>query len=249
MHQIAAPTLIVSTMASVDGRITTGRQERLLDPEPRARWEQAWPADVPELLARRDAAIEAAYRPTVILEGSGTFVGPEAKPLPGAGRGLDADTLIDDFLPHRTPTWFVVVDGRGRVPWQFRGDDQRALLVLVCRATPLGYLAGLREQQIPYLVVGTEQVDLAGAMTKLGEQLGAAAIVSEGGGGINGALLRAGLVDELHVITIPALVGGADTPSMFDGAALPAGARIPRLVTAGVQVGEHGTTWIHYVRR
>jgi 2,5-diamino-6-(ribosylamino)-4(3H)-pyrimidinone 5'-phosphate reductase len=44
--------------------------------------------------------------------------------------------------------------------------------------------------------------------------------VSEAGGRLNGALLRAGLVDGLHIITIPALIGGLATPSIIEGAAL-----------------------------
>ena len=42
-------------------------------------------------------------------------------------------------------------------------------------------------------------------------------VVLEGSGGLNGALLRAGLVDEIHIITVPALVGGLGTPSVMDG--------------------------------
>ena len=51
--------------------------------------------------------------------------------------------------------------------------------------------------------------------------LGAVAVIADGGGGINGALLRAGLVDEAHEITFPALVGGLTTPSFVDGTPLP----------------------------
>src|SRR5262249_11175841 len=74
---------------------------------------------------------------------------------------------------------------------------------------PLPYLAHLRREQLPYLLVaGADRVDLEFALTKIHSQLGAECLLSEAGGGLHGALLGAGLVDELHVITIPALVGG-----------------------------------------
>ena len=65
----------------------------------------------------------------------------------------------------------VVVDGCGRVDWTFTGDDERALLVLVCRTTPAGYLARLRDLGVGYLLVGDASVDLdAQAALSLADQ-------------------------------------------------------------------------------
>lgn len=141
---------------------------------------------------------------------------------------------------------FAVVDGRGRVTWTHKGDTETSLLILVSRGTPLPYLAYLRREQIPYLLAGDGRVDLGHALTKIHSQLGAECLISEAGGGLNGALLRAGLVDELHVVTIPALVGGRDTPSIMDGLPLEPGSIPPRLRTIDVRVGTHGTIWAHY---
>jgi 2,5-diamino-6-(ribosylamino)-4(3H)-pyrimidinone 5'-phosphate reductase len=167
------PRVVLTTTASVDGRVTLTPSERLLDPGVHARWQAAWPTDVEDLIEQRRRWLEACYAPTVVLEGSGTFVAGDA-PSPWAdSSGTDAHQFFTDHLPRRAPHWFVVVDGRGRVDWTFTGDEETALLVLVCRATPVGYLKHLRELGVGYLVVGDERVDLPEAMERLGSALGA----------------------------------------------------------------------------
>jgi riboflavin biosynthesis pyrimidine reductase len=220
--------------------------ERLLDDGPNLRWKNTWPPDAGDLLTRRAAAIEQRHQPTVVLEGSGTFVADSAGSLRLPDTSVPADMLRTDFLPYRTPRWFAVVDSRGRVAWTHKGDEETSLLVIASRSTPLPYLAHLRQERIPYLLAGAGRVDLASALAKIRAQLGARCLVSQAGGGLNGALLRAGLVDELHIITLPALIGGLGTPSVIDGPPLGPGALPEPLRAIDIQVGTHGTIWAHY---
>jgi len=243
---ITRPRVIVSVTATADGRVTLSRMERLLDDGPNRRWQAAWPPDAGDLLARRATAIEQRHHPTVVLEGSGTFVADDADSLDLPGTSLPADVLRTDFLPYRSARWFAVVDGRGRVAWTHRGEDQTSLLVIASHSTPLPYLARLRRERIPYLLAGTRRVDLRYALTKIRIQLGAECLVSEAGGALNGALLRAGLVDEIHIITVPALIGGLGTPSIMDGPPLEPGSLPEQLRAIDVRVGSHGTIWAHY---
>jgi riboflavin biosynthesis pyrimidine reductase len=240
------PRVIVSVTATADGRVTLSRMERLLDDGPNLRWKATWPPDVGELLTRRAAAIEQRHHPTVVLEGSGTFVADDAGSLDLPDTGVRADVLWTDFLPYRSTRWFAVVDARGRVAWTHKGDEETSLLIIASRSTPLPYLAHLRHERIPYLLAGARRVDLTSALAKIRIRLGAKCLVSEAGGGLNGALLRAGLVDELHIITVPALIGGLGTPSIMDGPPLGTGALPEQLRVIDVQVGAHGTIWAHY---
>ena len=237
------PRVIVSSTASLDGRVTFTRRERLLTPDVGSRWQSEWPPDVPELIDQRAANIEDRHHPTVVLEGSGTFVADTAGEVAGVQREHYPSELRRDWLPKQSPKWFAVTDGRGRVPWSFTGDADVSLLVLACDRTPLSYLAWLRELGVPYLLAGSERVNLPHALEKMRILLSATCVVSEGGGGINGAPLRAGLLDELQMIWFPAVIGGADTPSSFDGDPLLPGESPCAMMHRGTVIGRHGSIW------
>lgn len=240
------PRVVLTTTASVDGRVTLTHSERLLDAGVSARWRAAWPTDVEQLVERRRRWIEDHYAPTVVLEGSGTFVAADGTSPYADCSAVHAHQLYTDHPPRRTPHWFAVVDGRRRIDWQFIGDEETSLLVLVCRTTPAGYLKHLRELGVGYLVAGAETVDLRQALERLSAAVGARTVIADGGGGINGALLRAGLIDEVQVITFPALVGGLSTPSFVDGAPLPPGDSPVSLRPLGLEQGDKGSIWARY---
>jgi riboflavin biosynthesis pyrimidine reductase len=61
----------------------------------------------------------------------------------------------------------------------------------------------------------------------LNRELGVKRLLLEGGGGANGAFLRAGLVDELHLILCPAVDGAKGAPSVFDSADTETDCRAP----------------------
>lgn len=207
------PRVVLTSTITVDGRITMGPDQRLIQPEAARRWATVHPPGLDELLAGRTEQIGAK----VTFEGSGSFVDRDA-PLPRYPVvTTPEEQLWAHHLPRRAERWFVVADSRGRVDWSYFGDEQTALLLVVCRATPPGYLQMLRDQGVGYLVAGDERVDLSDALGLMREVLGADLVVADSGGEMNASLLRAGLVDELDVITLPGLVGGLGTPSLVDG--------------------------------
>lgn len=207
------PEVVLTTTVSVDGRITLGRDQLLLDPRVDARWATI---TVPGAFEARHTEIAAP----VILEGSGSFVGPDAVaprwPDPTSGGSL----LWEDHLPEAAARWFVVADGRGRVEWSFTGDADLKLHVLVCRSTPAGYLQRLRDLNVGYFIVGDQRVELRSALARLRHRLGATRVIADSGGTLNASLLREGLVDIVDVVTLPGLVGGDGTPTMMDGPGL-----------------------------
>jgi len=68
----------------------------------------------------------------------------------------------------------------------------------------------------------------------------------ESGGTLNAYLLRAGVIDEVHIITVPILVGGLGTPSIMDGKQLEDWKGIIPLEFLGVDRLKHGFIKMKY---
>jgi 2,5-diamino-6-(ribosylamino)-4(3H)-pyrimidinone 5'-phosphate reductase len=67
------------------------------------------------------------------------------------------------------------------------------------------------------VVAGKEQLDLPELMHILREQYDVRRMMIEGGPTLNWHMLHARLVDEIRLIHLPFIVGGADTPSLVGG--------------------------------
>lgn len=235
----------ISATASVDGRITIGPGRLLLEPGAGGEWAMLRPPGFAEVAERRRSGLESRLGRFSILEGSGSFVTPDAPPRgdPPPLTEPPVDNLPSEVLDRpEHERWFVVVDSRGRVDWTTAGEGGTDLLVLVARHTPADYLAELRRKGICFLVAGDGRVDLVPALERLRDRLGIEQLVAESGGGLNAALLAAGVVDELQLLVLPAIVGGADTPSLVDGPS-PLPRRLQLLESS---IGEGGVVELRY---
>src|SRR5262249_61810681 len=89
------------------------------------------------------------------------------------------------------------------------------------------HLAGLRGEGVSYIFAGQSEIDLARTLEILDRELGIKRLLVEGGGGANGAFLRAGLIDEFYLIICPAVAGAKGAPSVFDSTEIEADQRPP----------------------
>lgn len=250
------PKVVVLNSASVDGRLAVSPEKLLLYGDERWQAIESWGPIAPEesVFAR----LKTLHVPQATLEGSGSFVLASHAPEPLPPSVGDPTPLYVDHLPeerladpeHRG--WFIVVDGRGRgrnwiTDGSTFGPDWAGwhLLLFVGHHTPPNYLAYLRNTQIPYLVAGTGPVDLGFALEKLHTKLGVECVLSTAGGQLNGALLRAGLVDEINVEFLPAVIGGTETPSLYNAPSLTADEWPVRLNLISCQV-QAGRVWLRY---
>ena len=244
------PRVVVHAIASVDGRVTLAPDVLLLHGDERWQAVAGSSEDV-------DRWLKFTHKPQVILEGSGSLVRDSDDPEPLPPFAGDTKALYQDFLPdavvnrpgHRG--WFTVVDSRGRVRWAYKEWPEEEwqgwhLLVLAAHYTPPEYLAYLQRENIPYLIAGEERVDLHHAMEKLGSELGIRRVLSTAGGRLSGALLRAGLVDEINIEFFPAVIGGSETPTLFDSPALKPDEWPTRLKLLSAEVQAEGRVWLRY---
>jgi riboflavin biosynthesis pyrimidine reductase len=248
---MAKPRVVTYTVASVDGRVAISPDVLLLWGD--TRWQALGePSQAMQWLKH-------THQPQATLEGSGSFVREDDTPelLPPVEG--ERDSLYSDWLPeevvHRPghQGWFTVVDGRGRGRGWIKdgaafGPDWAGwhLLILASRRTPAEYLAYLRHEKIPYLIAGEERVDLRLTLEKMDTELNVTCLLSTASGKLSGALLRAGLVDEINVEFLPGIVGGYDTPSLFDSPPLATGEEPTPLKLLSAHTQAAGQVWLRY---
>lgn len=143
--------------------------------------------------------------------------GPDVAPVP-VHPGFEG--LVEEPRP-----LLVIPDSRGRVrnwrhalaqPWY------RAGIALVSAATPAEYLDHLTRRGVDHVLAGVDHVDLAGAFELLHDRHGVRSVRTDAGGTLAGALVAAGLVDEIAVILSPCLAGRPDAAPLV---------RLPRPLT------------------
>jgi 2,5-diamino-6-(ribosylamino)-4(3H)-pyrimidinone 5'-phosphate reductase len=151
-----------------------------------------------------------------MLSGSNTILAAFADP-PSGGEAVEVDlSSVEKSETQRQ--LLVVVDSRGRIHnWRFIcqqpywGD----VVVLCSQATPAEYLVDLQHEGVDYILAGVTKIDLRTALLELNARYKVEVVRVDSGGMLNGALLRAGLVDEVSVLISPSLTGGVNANSIF----------------------------------
>ncbi|MCL6443458.1 MAG: RibD family protein [Alicyclobacillus sp.] len=217
------PKIVVIMFASVDGRIATARGRNVVE----------WTA-----LGLDGGANDVAHQLCDHLDCDGMISGSESVLVWG-----------NHSVPLQTPTYwpkkpkaFIVIDGRGRIQWA----QTDGLIVITREDAPLAYKEQLKMKGINFIEAGCgEHVDLSSALAALYSR-GFRRLALTGGGAINGAFLRAGLVDEISIVIAPLVVGGVGVPTVFDGSGLasPDGITKVRLLKSSA-VGDN-SFWLHY---
>jgi 2,5-diamino-6-(ribosylamino)-4(3H)-pyrimidinone 5'-phosphate reductase len=217
-------------MSSVDGRIVTS----------------GWPLSAEG--SRQYEEIHATYDPDAWMCGRVTMEEDFA-----AGTRSDAEVarLYDgpareDFVaPGAHDSFAIALDPRGKLVWESGEMDGEHVATVLTHRVSDEYLDMLRRRGVSYLLAGDGEVDLALALNRIGARLGVRTLMLEGGGGINGSFLHAGLIDEVSLLIAPVADGRVGTPSLFD---VPGeGGVVPRRFTlAGVERRADDVLWVRY---
>ncbi|PSR33310.1 MAG: hypothetical protein C7B46_10230 [Sulfobacillus benefaciens] len=217
------PQVVVVMGASVDGRITTAPGRNVGE----------WAAE--RLNGRAHDLLNGLYDR---LACDGLMSGSESVLVWG---NHEVALAFEPDWPKKSQA-YIVFDGRGRIDWAYT----KRLIVGTRENTPTSYYDQLRSKQIDNIKAGVgEYIDLGNALEQLFRR-GFRKLALTGGGKINGAFLRAGLVDEISILWSPLLVGGETTPTIFEAPNLESWKGIVRLNLVQSEVWDSNLIWAHY---
>jgi len=113
----------------------------------------------------------------------------------------------------------VIVSGSGSLDPNAEVFQHRfsPILILTTGRASKARLRQLRAVADEVKVCGRQEINFREAFCWLRGKWGVKRLLCEGGGGLNDALFRAGLVDELHLTICPKIFGGRNAPAIADG--------------------------------
>jgi riboflavin biosynthesis pyrimidine reductase len=197
------PRVICHMATSIDGRIVVNR----------------WPGPVAAAVRRTYDELHASFGAEAWICGRITME-PFAKRVRSDGelaREYQGSAPRPDFRAEGGFESFAfAIDARGRLAWESNDISGDHVVAILSERVSDEYLAFLREKGVSYLLAGASDIDLALALEKIASVFDVRTVMLEGGGRINGALLDAGLIDEVSLIIAPVADGELGKAALFD---------------------------------
>jgi riboflavin-specific deaminase-like protein len=202
-RQSGLPFVFVNFAMTADGKITTANRKVTSFSSPRDREHMF------ELRASADAVMAGArtvdLNPVIMGPGGGKYRDQRVR------RGLAEYNLR------------VIVSGSGTVNPKAKIFDRKFSPIIILTTERAGpkKLQALRNVAQEVKVCGKSEIDFEQALRWLHQKWNVRRLLCEGGGELNDALFRAGLVQELHLTICPRIFGGRDAPTLADGRGSP----------------------------
>ena len=151
------------------------------------------------------------------------------------------------FATRKANALGVVLDAHGKVAFGRSDIGGDPIIAVLTKKVSDAHLAGLRSEGISYIFAGETELDLSLTLEILNLELGVKRVLIEGGGTTNGSFLRAGLIDEIHLILNPAVDGTKGAPSAFDSPEEgPQKAPLAKMTLESTKPLEGGALWLRY---
>lgn len=130
---------------------------------------------------------------------------------------IDNSFLTVRYITGKSPLR-VIPCSNGDIPLDSNvlGPDAPTVIAVSSRA-PEDRIGAIQEKGARVVRAGDETIDLPLLMRILREDFGVQKLMIEGGPTLNWHMLHHRLVDEIRLIHMPFIVGGADTPSLVGG--------------------------------
>lgn len=171
------------------------------------------------------------------------FAGRPAKLLADGGPAPAGDFVAEP----KAKRLAIGIDAKGVLRFHKSQVDGDHVVLLITDQAGSAYRAHLRKAGVSYLLCGPKQVSLPRALAKLHDLFGLRKLMLQGGGTINGSMLKAGLVDEISQVIVPIVDGGgSQITGFFDppGKPAPSAAASLRLIRQKTLKG--GAHWFRY---
>lgn len=203
------PHVILHMASSIDGRIVPGN----------------WPEGPTAILSDTYEVVHRA------LKGDAWIVGRVT--MAEFGKGEPVPAKAPEPLPRQTwralgaehGPFAIAIDQSGKLHLNIGKANGDPLVCVLTEAVDDDHLAELRRDGISYLFAGKDELDLARALEVLRADFGIERLLLEGGGGINGSFLAAGLIDEISLLVCPVADGMAG-PTVIDRTSGPKGSSL-----------------------
>ena len=125
--------------------------------------------------------------------------------LPSGTKKLPVSFVVVDNKPHLTANGVAVMAAKAEVLYVVTANKRHPAFALAQKHNNIVIL--------DYV----DEIDVADAFRRLKKDFDVQRITVQSGGRMNAHLLRADLIDYLHVVIAPCVIGGSETPSLVDG--------------------------------
>jgi 2,5-diamino-6-(ribosylamino)-4(3H)-pyrimidinone 5'-phosphate reductase len=123
-------------------------------------------------------------------------------------RSVSGKDLRKDFVALQTSrTYAVVIDPSGKCEWDGNMVSTEHVIEVLTEKVSNGYLDHLRANNVSYIFGGKKELDLTLVLEKLNKLFRITTLRIDGGGHVNGAFLKAGLIDEISLVLAPVADG------------------------------------------
>lgn len=155
-------------------------------------------------------------------------------------------TRADHIANKNAKTLGIGTDAKGVLRFRHNEVGGDHVVLLVTERASNDYLAHLQKAGVSYLFCGKKGIDLKVALHKLAKSFKLKKLMLQGGGTFNGAMLHAGLIDEISHLTVPVADGGAGVASMFDIPGKPPAKAAAKLRLLSHKLITGGVIWARY---
>jgi len=227
MNRRDLPFVFLNAAMTADGKIAPASRRFEAFGGPRDR------AHLLELRATADAVMAGAR--TVDLDRVNMGPGPVKYRRMRLRRGLAEYNLR------------VIVSGAGTIDPAAEIFRRRfsPIIILTSERASRRKLRRLQALADEVKLCGATAIDFEAALRWLRAKWKVKRLLCEGGGEVNGALFKAGLVDEVHLTMCPLIFGGRDAPTLADGAGVEHLAQASRLRLVSMKYYEGGVFLVY----